>query len=1159
MITVAELSSDRPLAGWDSESEALLSTVVLCRQPEGEASTRAIVERLMLYRPQIEIVVVIEPTLSAIVPASPLGAWCVEQGCRVIEPAVACGLPALRLNEGILAGHSQWVWLLDAGDGLPGADIDSLLQRLAARSAPITPVLVRPQDDAIFLAIPGVEPLWLDLLYKGRKFPFANVLFPRQVFDVHGLLEPHIAAASFYQQEFLHRIARFVEFEKTIEPGAAAVAAEQFPPLFYHWLDIDRQSRLQPGRVRDYAIDDLDQFQAGLPESERQLAFVHAVIPYYCRHRHRLPDGLPTTAQSVPARTQHVLCIKGDHYATTIDVTVRNFDVWAEGRRGYKLSHVFVSQIDSEQPVADDAILLERTVETAALRLMERFAAAGLPVGYALDDDLFHLADLGGASAAFRPGDPGYDAMVSTVRGADVVMCGGAHVEQVVRGVNPRTVQFDASVLPQFLPGDGERSDRTRPFKFGYAGGSYRVQEMQMLWPAIEKIRQEYGDDVKFEFWGLDPSQFSQNLRGIAFVPFSISYYEYLTRLRSAGFHAMLAPLLAGPAHRRGKLPVKVWETSVAGAVGLYSDVPTYQIVSRMHIGLSVAESTDAWYRAMRAILELEAGEYAGLRERALAFVREFYTTPAMLQVHEHGLAAILFHGATRNARDEDGRPSVLYVLSASEQSGAVQGQFARVIELAEQSGINPQVFQLSSAEALGRACESIRRRPVALVHMFGSNPELIRACEESNIPVVITLSGDASTDKLVLPKPAAGEPAELIHAYGLSEAERLGTQLRRHWFGSREVVPNHLFDLGFSRLYGRQTVTEPGRPCSIIAFGALEAENHVLELELALASIASQGREVTLTFYAGPQKVSGYAEECQQRAAELGLAGRLIFRDEPSDLGATYAEADILVSARACGSVAAIYEAMASGVQVVAWPQARTDELLQDEVNFIRAAGPQVDHLSAALNRAIRLTPAQRLSLCRNAFHLARQECHPSRGRLDLLSMYNTALQLRRTRGPGLSPASLGPTSPQQRGVRPERPPAGTVPLRHRLVYRIVPEHPDWLGLDVLIGTHQRQANGVLTLQVLSTAGQLVRRVTCDLGQVGDNDWLPIRFEPVVNADSQVFILEFRLSRRLAGPAISFYESSAPEDTTRLRLRRLGLITSGNTLYCRMWYAERG
>jgi len=158
-----------------------------------------------------------------------------------------------------------------------------------------------------------------------------------------------------------------------------------------------------------------------------------------------------------------------------------------------------------------------------------------------------------------------------------------------------------------------------------------------------------------------------------------------------------------------------------------------------------------------------------------------------------------------------------------------------------------------------------------------------------------------------------------------------------------------------------------------------------------------------------------------------------------------------------------------------------------------------------------------------------------------------------------GSRPSRPKSALPATRVVQPERPPASYVSLRRRLTYHVVPEYPFWLGLDVLVATHQHQAQGILALRVLAETGRVVRHITCDLRQVGDNDWLSIRFDPIVNAASQRFTLEFGLPDRLAGSSVSLYENNRPEKTYRRWLRRFQLITAGNTLHCRMWYAERG
>jgi len=723
----------------DSQPRPLISVVLLTRLPHTEEESKMLVSRFGSQRPQVEIIVVIEP--SPFSETLRFASWCSERGCRVIQHDSPCGLPNLRLDEGILASRGRWLWLLDSQNHIPAIDLGliiDILRGLSDESDPL--VLIHPKDEKKHGLVSGKDPNWIDMLYKGWQFPLENFFFPRSLFDTYGLLDPHIVMSQFFQQEFLIRICRFVQFKKickrAVTRGCSVMQQHRFPRIFYYWIDIDRRRHLVLERIAHYVVDDLEQFKNAVPRSELWNAYLGYVLPYYYDFRHILGEGFPEIVQSVPPRANHVLCVKGD-YETSVESTVRNFDIFSQARRSFKLSYIHIGQLDLDRDISDDAIILLRTADDYSLALAKEAIRRGLPVGYALDDDLLNFSQYGGDFASFRAGHPAYDAMVNTMKLVDVVLCGGPYVEKAVQAHNQRTCHFEGSILPQFLP-EGEAKIKSEPFRFAYAGGGYRLEEITMIWPAIERICQEYSDRVHFEFWGIDPDRLPRNLKQVSFVPFSHSYFEYLARLRVAKFDAMLVPLFYNPAPRRGKLPCKLFETAAAGAVGLFSDVPTYHVVKRNKLGIVVNENMESWYEAMRRVLEMKEEEYTSLQARCLSFVREFYTTPAMLPIHEQGLQAVFLHGATREARGSDGRPHIMYVFCSIDGTAGGVIQFKRRIELAMKAGICPVVV-ISLAGSIG---ESIKD-DVNGILIAGSKPDQIAKA-------VIMLVAHAPNDRKV-------------------------------------------------------------------------------------------------------------------------------------------------------------------------------------------------------------------------------------------------------------------------------------------------------------------------------------------------------------------------------------------------------------------------
>lgn len=127
--------------------------------------------------------------------------------------------------------------------------------------------------------------------------------------------------------------------------------------------------------------------------------------------------------------------------------------------------------------------------------------------------------------------------------------------------------------------------------------------------------------------------------------------------------------------------------------------------------------------------------------------------------------------------------------------------------------------------------------------------------------------------------------------------------------------------------------------------------------------------------------------------------------------------------------------------------------------------------------------------------------------------------------------------------------------PLRARRLYHVRPERPDWSGLSLLCGTHQRICAGRLKLEVYG-GRQLLRTAYLDLRGVSDNSVARLSFPPIANSAGREFRLA--LSARYSDPRSLFspFERDLPARTLRERLARR-FTRQGGQLHCRLRYPE--
>jgi hypothetical protein len=133
-----------------------------------------------------------------------------------------------------------------------------------------------------------------------------------------------------------------------------------------------------------------------------------------------------------------------------------------------------------------------------------------------------------------------------------------------------------------------------------------------------------------------------------------------------------------------------------------------------------------------------------------------------------------------------------------------------------------------------------------------------------------------------------------------------------------------------------------------------------------------------------------------------------------------------------------------------------------------------------------------------------------------------------------------------------------GAVRLINKLNYNLRPSQIQWNGLEFIIGTHQRQAVGQIVVEILDRAiGEVVRQKTLALNELEDNQMVQVDFEVIADSKDKDFIVQFSLLNPGPETSISIYEQNPTEYRLSRMLRRLGWLSRGNTLACRLLYEE--
>ncbi len=221
------------------------------------------------------------------------------------------------------------------------------------------------------------------------------------------------------------------------------------------------------------------------------------------------------------------------------------------------------------------------------------------PLIYEIDDLLIAIPPSHPYVEWYRPG---LEYILLAIIEADRVVVSSNLLADIFCEFNP-----DIKVWPAYLPDLMWRPKEqlyspANVVRIGYMGGSTHTPDLDIIAPVLQKILNEWGDQVELNLWGCKPSEVLNGNVVIHYLEEKINYGDFADYFSQVQADIWLAPL-QDSIFNRCKSSIKYWEYAAVGGVGVFSDLEPYQrVVSDQEDGF-LANNNEDWYNILANLI----------------------------------------------------------------------------------------------------------------------------------------------------------------------------------------------------------------------------------------------------------------------------------------------------------------------------------------------------------------------------------------------------------------------------------------------------------------------------------------------------------------------------------------------------------------------------
>jgi len=724
----------------------------------------------------------------------------------LVRHELNCGLPALRVNEGIELARGRWIaFQFDDDEWLRGA----LAALVEAAAGAEEPSLVFGRADWIAdswrTELPR-QPVSFCSLTSHNDIANNSVLVPRPLLERRGLYDPHVAMRRLCDWDLWLRLlahAPPVAVDRLVsrvpfvsDPTAIGVTAPVDLPVVRYLMSIRRDEVLSLGRWRDYPVDAVRVAGVDLPDRFAERLVREQLGPYRARFDHLTATSLPRRRRAKPPR---ILVCTGDEYDPVQDLRVGDYDAPEGPGAGYRKVFHHLWELDRAERarVAADLLLAIRTSSPTATGILAEMAGGDTPTAYYLDEELIGVLDRGPGFTRRAEDDPVRMETGRQLALVDAVWMTGQAVAELVRPLNPRLVPHRHAVPEHWLPAALTPRGSGGRLRIGCIATADRYRGFGPLWGAVQELAGRWRERLEFEFWGLEED--GPPCGPVTRRPLPESLPLLIERLRRRRWDLLLAPLGDRTPVDPAEAPVEYTLAAVAGSLAIFSDLAPSSAPRPGVTCLEAVDTAAGWEAAVEEALLMPVDRFDAIRRAMVEQVRREVTPEARIHLHEAACRATALHAATRCQR-VDGRARILYVLAG----GPTPSRHQALLDAGEQvrrygfaphalcaatatelqghlaergipwTAVAGELLDPTSPDAGGATLRSAlaASRP-ACAHASISIPALSAACSALRIPLIV-----APADRWVCRGPQSGRTAaEVLALYAdrLREADREG------------------------------------------------------------------------------------------------------------------------------------------------------------------------------------------------------------------------------------------------------------------------------------------------------------------------------------------------------------------------------------------------